>query len=166
VVCLALRALRDCAPSAPSGASVRPLNFTVRHARLTPSHDLMYAYLYDSMVTCYIRQHIGDRYVHWYAATTLTSMGFVNLLSLVAVFAHWHYKWAEKLFAWGSHWQAAAALGLVLLGGNLFYSRWRKRATASTPTRPLRSSWPANIYMLISVVAVMYVSTLTQPSRQ
>jgi uncharacterized protein len=25
------RALRDCAPSAPSGASARPLNFTVRY---------------------------------------------------------------------------------------------------------------------------------------
>ena len=30
MVCLAPRALRDCAPSAPLGASVRPLNFTVR----------------------------------------------------------------------------------------------------------------------------------------
>jgi len=30
VVCLAPRALRNCAPLAPSGASVRPLNFTVR----------------------------------------------------------------------------------------------------------------------------------------
>jgi hypothetical protein len=30
VVCLAPRALRNCAPPAPWGASVRPLNFTVR----------------------------------------------------------------------------------------------------------------------------------------
>jgi heme-degrading monooxygenase HmoA len=30
---LAPRALRNCAPSAPSGASVRPLNFTVRRHR-------------------------------------------------------------------------------------------------------------------------------------
>jgi hypothetical protein len=30
VVCLAPRALRNCAPSAPWGASARPLNFTVR----------------------------------------------------------------------------------------------------------------------------------------
>ena len=32
MVCLAPRALRNCAPSAPSGASARPLNFTVRRA--------------------------------------------------------------------------------------------------------------------------------------
>jgi len=35
VVCLAPRALGDCAPSAPWGASVRPLNFTVRGSQLT-----------------------------------------------------------------------------------------------------------------------------------
>ena len=126
----------------------------------------MYAYLYDSMIACYTRQNISGRYVHWYAATTLASMGFLNLLALVAVLAHWHYRWGERLFAMLSAWQAAAALGLALLGANLFYSRWRKSVAAMTPTLPLRSRWPANIYMLVSVLAVLYVSTLAVPPHQ
>ena len=40
MICFAPRALRNCAPSAPAGASVRPLNFTVR--RLTvPTYDVV-----------------------------------------------------------------------------------------------------------------------------
>ena len=126
----------------------------------------MYAYLYDSMIACYTRQNISERYVHWYAATTLAAMGFLNLLSLVAVSAHWHYRWAEELFAVLSVWQASAALGLALLGANLVYSRWHKSVAALTPTRPLRARWPANIYMLLSVLAVLYVSTLALPPHQ
>ena len=126
----------------------------------------MYAYLCDSMIACYTRQNISGRHVHWYAATTLASMGFLNLLALVAVLAHWHYRWGERLFAMLSAWQAAAALGLALLGANLFYSRWRKSVAAMTPTLPLRSRWPANVYMLLSVLAVLYVSTLAVPPHQ
>lgn len=122
----------------------------------------MYAYLYDSLVAGYVRQHIGIRSAHWCAATTLAPMTFVNVLTLVAVFAHWHYRWAERLYAWGSHWQSAAALGIVLLGANLFYSRWRM----STPAGPLRSSWPGSVYLLISVVAVFYVSTFAPSSHR
>ena len=126
----------------------------------------MYAYLYDSMVIWYTRQNIGDRYVHWYAATTLTSMGFLNLLSVVTVFAHWHYRWAERLFAAGSTWRAAAALALALLVTNLFYSRRRRSVRALTPTLPARSRWPAGIYILISVVATLYISTLAPPPHR
>ena len=90
----------------------------------------MYAYLYDSMITWYIRQRVGDRYVHWYAATSLASMSFLNLLVLIAVFGHLHYRWAEGLFVWGSRRDVAAALGVALLSANLFYSRRRKSAIA------------------------------------
>src|SRR5256884_5520152 len=75
-------------------------------------------------------------------------------------------RWGERLFAMLSAWQAAAALGLALLGANLFYSRWRKSLAAMTPTLPLRSRWPANVYMLLSVLAVLYVSTLAVPPHQ
>jgi hypothetical protein len=37
---LAPRALRDCVPSAPPGASVRPLNFTVRRLAV-PTYDVI-----------------------------------------------------------------------------------------------------------------------------
>ena len=157
------RALKDSVrPRRRWDSRVRPFNFTVRHARLTP----MYAYLYDSMITCYIRQHVGDRYVHGYAATSLASMIFLNLLVLIAVFGRLHYRWAEVLFVWGSRWDVAAALGLTVLGANLFYSRRRKSAKALKSTHPLRSTWPANIYMLLSVGAVVYVSILTPPSHR
>ena len=148
----------------PSGVIARPLNFTVRHVRPTPPSLLMYAYLYDSMITCYTRQHVGDRHVHWYAATSLASMGFVNLLALIGVFGHLHYRWAEVLFVWGSRRDVAAALGMVILGANLFYSRSHKAEMALKPTHPLRSSWPANIYMLLSVGAVLFVSIFLPPS--
>jgi 8-oxo-dGTP diphosphatase len=47
VVCLAPRALRDCAPSAPSGVGDRPLNFTVRCHR-TPVPTLgVFAAIFD-----------------------------------------------------------------------------------------------------------------------
>jgi hypothetical protein len=55
VVCLAPRALRDCAPSAPWGASVRPLNFTVRPRMSTAAvldppatHDELAAFFQSS----------------------------------------------------------------------------------------------------------------------
>src|SRR5437899_3050070 len=126
---------------------------------------LMYAYLFDSMVIWYTRQNIGDRYIHWYTATTLTSMGFLNLLSVVTVFAHWHYGWAERLFAVASTWQAAA-LALALLVANLAYSRRRRNVRALTPTLPPRSRWPAGIYILMSVVATLYISTLAPPPHR
>ena len=37
MVCLAPRALRDCAPSALSAVGARPLNFTVRSFRDAPA---------------------------------------------------------------------------------------------------------------------------------
>src|SRR5437773_6900813 len=126
----------------------------------------MYAYLYDSMVIWYTRQNIGDRYVHWYAATTLTSMGFLNVLSVVTVFAHRHYRWAERLFAVGATWQAFAAGALALLVAHVLYSRWRRSVRASAPNVAPRSRWPAGIYMLISVVAFLYTSSLAPPPHR
>ena len=43
MVCSAPRALRNCAPSAPSGASVRPLNFTVSVLHMTLSTFWLFA---------------------------------------------------------------------------------------------------------------------------
>jgi hypothetical protein len=46
VVCLAPRALRNCAPSAPWGASVRPLNFTVRqHGEERRASRVLFGYV-------------------------------------------------------------------------------------------------------------------------
>jgi len=126
----------------------------------------MYAYLYDSMVTWYSRRRISDRYVHWYVATTLTTMGFTNLVSIVVLFAHWHYRWAEDLFAVGATWQAYAAGASALLVAHLLYSRWRRSVRASAPNVAPRSRWPAGIYMLISVVAFLYISSLAPPPHR
>ncbi len=113
----------------------------------------MYAYFYDSMTAVYARQKIGPRYVHWYAATSLAGMNFLNVLALVAVLTHWHYKLGEELYAvLSASWPTAAAIGLTLLGANLLYSRWRK-GVAVTSAPPSR--WPANIYMLLSVLAIL-----------
>lgn len=126
----------------------------------------MYAYLYDSLVTWYSRQSIGDRYLDWYVATTLTSMGFLNLVSVVVVFTHWHYRWAETLFAMGSTGQAVAATGVALLVAHLLYSRRRRSVRASSPTVPPRPRWPAGIYMLVSVVAFLFISDLAPPPHR
>jgi hypothetical protein len=164
VICLGPRDPVDIAGPRPlSGVVGRPLNFTVRHARLTRP---MYAYLYDSMIACYARQSISPHYVRWYAATTLASMSFLNVLALVAILNHWHYRLGEKLYAvLSASWPAAAAIGLALLGANLLYSGWRK-GVAANPTLPLRSRWPANIYMLLSILAVLYVSKFAVAPHQ
>jgi hypothetical protein len=125
----------------------------------------MYAYLYDSMVTWYTRQNIGGRYVHFYAATTLTSMAFLNIASVVALCAHWNYAWAKGLLAAGANGKASAALGVALLAAHLFYSRWRRNASTSISSKGVapQSRWVAGIYMLTSVVVFMYASTLVPP---
>ena len=120
----------------------------------------MYAYLYDSMIAWYSRRNVGAAYIHWYAATTLTAMAVVNIASIVVLFAHWHYRWADKLLALGEPWEAWIALGLALLAAHFLYSRWRRTAGASTAPR---SRWVAGIYILASVVVFLYASTLASP---
>jgi hypothetical protein len=60
----------------------------------------VYSYLYDSMIAWYAAQkYSAGRHVHWYAVTTLTSMESLNLVSVIAVSAHWKAEWALRLLA-------------------------------------------------------------------
>ena len=120
----------------------------------------MYAYLYDSTIAWYSRQNVGAAYVQYYTATTLTSMAVVNIASVVVLFAHWHYSWAEKLLALGDAWQVWVLLGVALLVAHLAYSRWRRGVSGSIASP---SRWVSGVYMLASVVVFLYVSTLAPP---
>jgi hypothetical protein len=45
------------------------------------------------------QQYSAGPYVHWYAVTTLTSMGYLNISSVVAVSAYCKAAWAIRLIA-------------------------------------------------------------------
>jgi hypothetical protein len=126
---------------------------------------MFYARLYDSTVSWYVRRKIAPSYVHLYAVTTLTSMAFVNIGSVVVLGAHWHYAWAQRLFVAGANWAASVVLAVALLAAHLLYSRWHHSASAFGDIAEARSHspWPAGIYMLVSVVAFLYISTLAPP---
>ena len=119
----------------------------------------MYGKLYDSMLVWYQCRRIASSYLDLYAATSLTSMGFLNIASLVVLCAHWNFGWAKWLLREGRNPTAFVVLGVSLLCAHLLYSRWRKSAGAS-PGLPTRSSWIAGAYMLATVVAFIFVNTL------
>ena len=116
----------------------------------------MYTYLYDAMVAWYMAQrYSAGPYVHYYAVTTLTSMGYLNIGSVVAVSAYSKAGWATRLIA------AMDPLVLVLVGSgllaaNLLFSRWRRLASASQArSTSAPSRWIALVYIAVSVVVFM-----------
>lgn len=122
----------------------------------------MYTLLYDSMIGWYARRKVAASYLHLYAVTTLVSMAFINIASIVVLCAYWNNAWAEKLLAAGKVPWASAILAAALLATHMLYFRRRRPAAVSKSRTdiPQRSRWIAGIYMLVSVVVFLYVSTL------
>ena len=120
---------------------------------------VVYTYLYEAMIEWYRAQrYSAGPYVHWYAITTLTSMGFLNIGSVVAVSAHYKVVWATRIVETKDP-LLFALLGVGLLTAHILYSKWRParalRSGSATPSR-----WIALFYMVVSVAAFMYTSRL------
>jgi hypothetical protein len=90
----------------------------------------MYTALYQSMIAWYARQKVTPCYLHLYAVTTMTSMAFLNLASILILFAHWNSFWAKRLLEDGSSWSVTATLGVALFFGH----------PVLLPTSPMRSA--------------------------
>jgi hypothetical protein len=120
---------------------------------------VVYTYLYDAMVAWYMAQrYSAGPYVRWYAVTTLTSMGFLNIGSVVAVSAHYKAVWAMHLMETRDP-LLFALVGVGLLTANILFSKWRRaRALQSSSAPPSR--WIALGYIVVSVVIFMYTSSL------
>jgi len=128
----------------------------------------MYSYLYDAMEDWYTAQrYSAGRYVHWYVVTTLSSMAFVNLASVVALSAHWNAAWAINLVAAMKDPWAFVLAGVGLLVAHLLFFRWRRRANATQlrSGSPPPSRWVALAYIVVSVTVFMYTSSLLPTPR-
>jgi uncharacterized membrane protein YfcA len=120
----------------------------------------MYAQLYDATLAWYARMKVTPSYLHAYVATGLALMACLNIGSCVILCAQWGSRWARWALDAGGTWWLGFAV--VILAAHLLYSRRRQvlldRASSASP--PKRSPWIAGSYMVLSVIAFMYVSTL------
>jgi len=114
----------------------------------------MYAALYESMIAWYARRGVASGHRHWYAVTTLTSMG--NTESFVTLFANHGSGWAIRVFMAGQVGSIAAAyfVGLFVLHVVLFRKRVVSRPAGSAGHAPRIT--PA--YVVVSVALALYAS--------
>jgi hypothetical protein len=125
---------------------------------------VVYSYLYDAMIAWYMAQrYSAGPYVHWYAITTLTSMGFLNVVSALAVSAHWEAVWAGRLIETRDP-VLFVLPGVGLLSAHILFSKWRRARALQTRSLP-PSRWLALGYIAVSVVIFMYTSSLVHVTR-
>ena len=127
----------------------------------------LYTYLYESMLRWYARQGIAAAYLRYYAITTLTTMGLLNVMSIVGLCAHFKVTWATGLVAAGRNPMAFVLLVAGLLGAHLVYFGQRERVAtvASKVGAPKWSHWVAPLYGVLSVCLFLFVSSLLQSER-
>ncbi len=125
---------------------------------------VVYSCLYDAMVAWYMAQrYSAGPYVHWYAITTLTSMGFLNVVSVLALSAHCGALWAERLIETRDPVLFVLA-GVGLLSAHILFSKWRRARALQTSSLP-PSRWLALGYIVASLVIFMYTSNLVHFAR-
>jgi hypothetical protein len=118
---------------------------------------MIYSLLYESMLGWYARRRVSNSYLHLYAVTTLTSMGFGNIGSMAMLLAHYDHPWAKKLF---TTWPIAVVLFIGLLLAHLFY--FRRGQSILAPRSAAHTHWIAPAYILVTVIVFLYTSTLTR----
>lgn len=121
----------------------------------------MYAVLYDSMFEMYRRQNIGPKYLDFYAITSLAGMEFLNCLSLIVLLAYLNVTGVRYLFhSPGVSKITSVVIVVLLLVINYAYSKSRARSRQSEASCGARLPWIASVYIVGSVIVVIYASTL------
>lgn len=122
---------------------------------------VMYKFLYDSMFEMYRRQKIRPSNLDFYAITSLAGMEFLNCLSLIVVLAYLNVGSVRELFHYGSASKiVSAVIAVSLLAINYAYSKFRARSPESGESWGARVPWIASLYIVCSVIVVIYASTL------
>lgn len=122
---------------------------------------MIYGVLYDSMFEMYRRQKVRPKYLDFYAITSLAGMEFLNCLSIVVFLAYLNVGSVRELFHNSSASQGASAvIAVSLLATNYAYRKIRGRSRESNVGRGARLPWIASVYIVCSVVVVIYASTL------
>jgi len=120
----------------------------------------MYSVLYESMIAWYARRNVAREYRHRYAVTTLTSMAFGNVLSIVVLAAYFDLAWGKAALAAGRMRLAAIALGIAILVAHILYFRKRSPLAAAGSWEGTRTPWLALGYIVLTVVVFLYVSPM------
>ena len=127
----------------------------------------MYGFLYDSMSAWYKRQKIRQRYLDFYAITSLAAMEFLNCLSVIAFLAYLNVGSARELFYDSrANKSFSVVIAVSLLAINYGYSRIRLRSRHADLSRGARLPWIASLYMVCSVAVVIYASTLVSTFKK
>lgn len=121
----------------------------------------MYGFLYDSMLEMYRRQNIRPKYLDFYTITSLAGMEFLNCLSLIVLLAYLNVGAVKYLFrSPGSSKVACVVIIVLLLAINYAYSKSQARFRQSEAGCGARLPWVASVYIVGSVIVVIYASTL------
>jgi hypothetical protein len=127
----------------------------------------MYGFLYDSMLAWYKRQKVRQRYLDFYAITSLAAMEFLNCLSVIAVLAYLDIGRVRELFYDRAVSKSSSVvIAVSLLAINYAYSRIRLRSRDPDANRGARLHWTASLYMVCSVAAAIYASTLVSTLKK
>lgn len=122
---------------------------------------MIYGVLYDSMFEMYRRQKIGPKYLEFYAITSLAGMEFLNSLSIIAFLAYLNVGSVRELFHnGGASKGACAVIAVSFLAINYAYRKIRARSRETGVSWGARLPGIAAVYIVCSVVVVIYASTL------
>jgi len=122
---------------------------------------MMYDLLYDSMFEMYRRQKVRPKYLAFYTITSLVGMEYLNCLSIIVFLAYLNVGPVRALFHnSGASKSTSVAIACFLLAINYAYWRFRGRSRESIVSRGTRLPWVASVYMVCSVVVIIYASSL------
>jgi hypothetical protein len=91
-----------------------------------------------------------------YAVLSLSLMAFLNIVSFIILYAYWNVAWAKSFLAIPRP-ISMALIAAALIVGHFLFSRQIQRVRVNE-TNLSSSRWIALVYMLMSVVTLMYVS--------